>query len=535
MRVLIIGLDGFTWTIGNKLIHEGYMPRLGALVQKGCHGDLNSVTPYETSPAWSSFQTGCLPGKTGIFAFHSYHHEQRLIRLNSFQQISKASIWELLSDAGKKVISINMPMTSPPPKVNGIIIPGLTCPELSRETVYPPEIFDTHIQPNPDYRIVDNTKKPDLKSYVESAMTTEQCRCDVALKLMQEQPWDLFSVEMQSTDAFQHKNWWSLDPQAEGFTQEAYLQSVRFYQQIDEIIGRLVDGAGESVLTVIVSDHGFCAKKAEIGINTWLYQNGYLQLNMPVDDNNADKSFKEQLKQRVPLIKSLAGWYGQLKQQFVASRENHQKKGQLYSEKVVSHIREIIDMDRTVAFCLGGMGGSLYITKKDQKAQVDELIQKLLDTFGPHSSNPLIENVRSMEEICGKDTVSDAYPDYLISLAPGVEARISPLEQEIIKSGSIGGRQTGTHAPNGIFVMSGKNVKAGTTLNAEIIDIAPTVLACLSTAIPDYTDGSVLNSAFVEPPAAAYQVVSKDDRGDADYSDIDQSVVEKQLKDLGYL
>lgn len=64
-QVLIIGLDGFTWRLGRGFMAEGVMPYLAALVEQGYHGHLRSVIPFETSPAWSSFQTGCLPGKTG--------------------------------------------------------------------------------------------------------------------------------------------------------------------------------------------------------------------------------------------------------------------------------------------------------------------------------------------------------------------------------------------------------------------------------------------------------------------------------------
>ena len=57
-RVLIIGLDGFTWHLAKPLIENGTMPFLGRMVEKGSHGELHSVMPYETSPAWISFQTG---------------------------------------------------------------------------------------------------------------------------------------------------------------------------------------------------------------------------------------------------------------------------------------------------------------------------------------------------------------------------------------------------------------------------------------------------------------------------------------------
>ena len=324
-KVLILALDGFTWRVGKRLTGEGHMPVLAGLVAQGRHGTLKSVIPNETSPAWSSFQTGCTPAKTGVFAFHGFSRQTHQIRLNSSREIKVPTLWELLSAAGKKVISINMPMTSPPPQINGAIIPGLTCPRLSPETVHPPELFDKYIASNPDYLIVNNELQPDLDGGIAQAVKTEETRCRLALQMMREMEWDVFSVQLQSTDVFQHRYWWAVDPEAEGFTEDAYTRTVQFYKSIDSMLGRLIDAAGQSVLTVVVSDHGFCAKKAEIGLNTWLAQNGYLYLNAP-EKSNALRDMKNKIKKAVPVIKYLAGVYGKTVRFFADRRPSTREK-----------------------------------------------------------------------------------------------------------------------------------------------------------------------------------------------------------------
>ena len=532
-KVLIIGLDGFTWRIGKKLIQKGYMPTLSKLVKSGCHGTLKSVIPYETSPAWSSLQTGCYPEKTGVFAFHGYSRQTRHIRLNSFQEIQVPTIWELLSDAGKKVVSINMPMTSPPPQVKGVIIPGLTCPEISRETVFPPEIFDKYIKFNPDYCVVNNSTQPNLKSYVDSAAKTEQVRCELALKLMQDEDWDLFSVQIQSTDAFQHKNWWALDPAAEGFTDADYNQAAEFYQGIDSIIGKLVKAAGNSVLTVIASDHGFCSKKAEIGINTWLSQNGFLVSHSPEPEHPA-KTIKEKLKRKFPPLKSLAGLYGQILKSSTSLCQREKKNQKLYSETVVRHIRETIDLDQSLAFSLGGMAGSLYLTDVNRKHEADIMINGLLEAYGPNSLEPLITSIKPLPSSLNSEGPSFS-PDFMINFAPGVEARINPEGKSVIRSGVINNKQTGTHEQEGVFVLHGPGVNADSSLNADIVDIAPTILAFLSAPVPGQIDGSVLHPVFEKPLEVCYKHTDKIKKNSADYSNTAQSLVEKQLEDLGYL
>ena len=38
-RILIIGLDGFTWNLGRGLMIEGLMPHLKELSEEGCCGN----------------------------------------------------------------------------------------------------------------------------------------------------------------------------------------------------------------------------------------------------------------------------------------------------------------------------------------------------------------------------------------------------------------------------------------------------------------------------------------------------------------
>lgn len=509
------------------------MPVLAGLVAQGCHGTLKSVTPNETSPAWSSFQTGCTPAKTGVFAFHGFSRQTRHIRLNSSREIKVPTVWELLSAAGKKVVSINMPMTSPPPQINGVIIPGLTCPKLSPETVHPPELFEKYIAANPDYLIVNNELQPDLCSSIAQAVKTEETRCRLAVQLMREIEWDVFSVQIQSTDVFQHRYWWAVDPEAEGFSAEAYAQAVEFYKRIDGILGTLIEAAGQSVLTMVVSDHGFCAKKADIGLNTWLAQNGYLYLNVP-EKSNAVKDIKNKIKAAVPAVKYLAGVYGKTVR-FFSDRKpaTREKKSALYSEKAVRHIRETIDLDRTFAFCLGGMAGLLYLMDRTQNDKAANMIKQLLEAYGPASREPLISDIQPIAHFCRN--ADDNYPDYIVAFLPGIEGRISPEGRSVVNSGVINGKQTGTHEQEGVLVLHGSQIKSGLTQNAEIIDITPTILSFFGIAIPDCMDGKSLGDAFQIALNVDYKPVVIPEKEDAGYSSHKESLVEKQLRDLGYL
>ena len=58
--------------------------------------------------------------------------------------------------------------------------------------------------------------------------------------------------------------------------------------------------------------------------------------------------------------------------------------------------------------------------------------------------------------------------------------------------GLFGSPPNAYHTMEGIFGAYGDNIKQGFNRDAEIIDIAPTVLNLLDLPIPDYMEGEVL-------------------------------------------
>ena len=55
MKTLIIGIDGATFDIMLPLIKNGQLPNIGRFVKNGVYGNLRSVFPPVTFPAWHSF------------------------------------------------------------------------------------------------------------------------------------------------------------------------------------------------------------------------------------------------------------------------------------------------------------------------------------------------------------------------------------------------------------------------------------------------------------------------------------------------
>ena len=113
-RFLLIGLDGAEPSLCERWMDEGRLPALAALRARGSFMPCRSVDPPVTFPAWCTCVTGVNPGRHGIFDFTEHVRGEYAIRfLNSTHRRAPA-LWNILSEAGKRVCVLGVPGTYPP-------------------------------------------------------------------------------------------------------------------------------------------------------------------------------------------------------------------------------------------------------------------------------------------------------------------------------------------------------------------------------------------------------------------------------------
>ena len=123
--VVLLGLDGATFSVLDPYIQDGVMPFLGELMRDGTRGVLRSIMPPLTPPAWTSLVTGKHPGQHGVFDFFQKDEPGSIyFSFASSQNVHTATIWSLASEQDRKILSLNFPLMFPAPPVNGAIVPG---------------------------------------------------------------------------------------------------------------------------------------------------------------------------------------------------------------------------------------------------------------------------------------------------------------------------------------------------------------------------------------------------------------------------
>lgn len=153
-RVVILGLDGQDPDLTEAFMDRGLMPNFSKLRDEGCFERLGTTLPAESPVAWSSFQTGCNPGKHRIYDFLVPNRKSQLPELSSAHvesvgrvlRIGKYRIplggppmkagrksqpfWRILGKAGVFSSVVRVPITFPPEKFRGVSLSAMCVPDL---------------------------------------------------------------------------------------------------------------------------------------------------------------------------------------------------------------------------------------------------------------------------------------------------------------------------------------------------------------------------------------------------------------------
>lgn len=550
-KIVIIGLDGGTFTIIDPLIAEGKLPNIARLIEEGARGPLQSVIPPVTGPAWTSFMTGKEPGRHGLFDFVKPVDDGYGREVVNYSHIRARTIWSILSDAGLTVGIVGVPATWPPPRVKGFVVTGMLTPGTDVTYTHPPELAEEIEEKFGPY-ILDiwwqsyNRGQEDL--LLDALLKVARQRWTVALDLLQSRPCDVFMMVFEATDRIHHSLWHLLDPEAELDAEGRRLREriVEIYSEIDKGIGRIVDAAGPKANVFIMSDHGFGPLTGKFAINTWLEREGLLHCT----------GWNRQAVRNREKVKALVKWFSHKITPTATGRLFRKALDLVKKPRKSTPYRflQYIDWSKTKAYSVSNTESGIYINLEGREPQgivkpgpeaealKKVIIEKLQQIKHPETGEYLVpaDRVALREEIYDGPFVDNA-PDVLFFLKEGefpVDVNLDPeiYQPATWKTGS------GSHRMNGIFCASGPDIRSGTRLEKpRIIDLAPTILGLLDLPIPSDMDGAVLREMLTGESTGAHSFATieadETDFNDEaqDFTEEEAARVEKQLKDLGYL
>jgi len=285
-RVAVIGLD----CAEPSLVFErwaGRLPNLDALRRRGVWGELESVTPAITVPAWSCMTSGKDPGTLGIYGFRNRRDRSydRLAIANG-SQVREPRLWDLLTAHGREVIVLGVPQTFPVRPVNGALVACFLTPSIEEEYTHPPDLRREIADWVGEYRVDVRGFRTDDKAWLlEEIYEMTRRRFEVARRLLDSRPWDFFMMVEIGVDRIHHGFWKDHDPAHRRHDPASpYRDAIyEYYRYVDGEIGTLLDRFDDDTAVLVVSDHGARRLDGGICVNEWLMREGYLTLAGEVD------------------------------------------------------------------------------------------------------------------------------------------------------------------------------------------------------------------------------------------------------------
>jgi predicted AlkP superfamily phosphohydrolase/phosphomutase len=223
------------------------------------------------------------------------------------------------------------------------------------------------------------------------------------------------------------------------------------YQRMDRLVGKAMANAGPDTVLFVLSDHGFCAFRRAVNLNSWLHRNGYLAL----------------------------------------------KDGVVESGRYF----EGVDWSRTRAYCLGLSG--LYINRKgreacgiveqgDVAALTGELIAKLSGL--PDGEHTAIRTLYATHKLY-RGPYLDAAPDLIVGYNEGYrtswDAAVGKVTEQVIEDNPKA--WSGDHCVDPVLVPG--VLFCNRPVDAEdpgIEDMAPTALWLFGLTPPAWMEGKPL-------------------------------------------
>lgn len=535
--VVVLGLDGATWSVLSPLIDAGRLPKIESVLGEGRNGTLESTYPPITAPAWLSMATGQNPGKTGVYYFlnredpDSFEFES--VGSDKFQG---QSFWDVLTARGYDVGVFNFPMLYPPYDLgeNGFMVSGLGSPE--DDTITTPTNLKSELDEvtdgyeikvpyaDPKYRGRPGELERDLHGIVEKReraveyLLTEKCP-------------DVFFGVISATDWAQHYFWRYHDsshPLHDPDTADDYGDAIgRLWERVDETVGLVADIADrEDATLLLVSDHGFGPIKQTFHSNTWLESEGFL---IPTEQSPVQKLRTKYFPYLRKVVEPVVTAIPRLND--LAMSVGRSMRGSPIDS---------VDWDQSIAVASkqGLTLGMIYMLS-DDPADRKKVITALLN-LRDADDDPIDIEVYSPDELYEGPKV-ELGPDILFSVEDftcAVDPRYS-ANNTIVTTGPPSAARSGGHRMEGIYCISGSGVKSGDGTDASLLDIAPTILYTLDEPIPTVMDGEVLKTAFTDETRDARTEHRKPLEDLVDKRLIeggrDTGAVEERLEDLGYI
>lgn len=552
-KIVVVGLDGATFDLIKPWADEGHLPVLQRLLKEGAHGSLGSTLPPMTAPAWTSFATGCNPGKHRLYDWIAREPDSYRFTPVTALDGTAPPLYQLLSEFGRRVLALNVPMTYPPTEVNGVMVSGMPTPSTEVTFTYPEETYQEILQAVGDYVLYPDPGEAYSDSGIDSFLETLYRGSDLRMQtfafLREREKPDFAMLVFNGTDTVSHALWKYMDsnhPLYDPAKAQKYGHAIRdYYSHVDSLLACVVESLDKDTNLIIMSDHGFGPFHKFIHVNNWLIQQGFMKIKSGVLSRIKQTTFNMGFSPMNVYNNLMKLGFGKLKREVVRGQ------GQGLLKALFLSFADV-DWSKTVAYSLGNVG-QIYLNVSGREPQGivqpgaeyerirSEIMEHLAQLRDPQTGEKVVEAIYRREEIYHGDQLEQAAD--IVFLPTRLEyfgfGEYEFGSHKIIEAMQRG--ISGTHRMNGIFMAYGPDIRPGQVVeDASLIDLAPTILHLMNAPVPQQMDGRILHE-IVSPDFDSRQAAISDEwthSGNGNGSgltDEQKQIVADRLRGLGYV
>lgn len=448
MTTYLLGMDGMDKQIIKENIED--LPNL----QKLSIHSLESITPPITVPAWACSFSGLSPDKLESFDFQMPSEDYSFSPVNH-ETLQLHGFWNHWD--GKTVL-MDIPGAGAP-ELNGYSIGGFHVGEME---CYP-ESLERELKADlGETEIAGMGEANSEKERREEAYNIFEARRDIFDWLVDNKDSDVYFTVFRLPDTMMHHT-------------DEEKDMIESYKKVDDYIGGFLEKVGEEDELFVFSDHGAVKAQKRFFLNTWLRENNFLE-----QKEEEENSFFDDLIMKAADIGHRLGLRDYMVKLNVLAQNKIDKNFAPRKSKAL----ETIDFDRSEAFAfMTGVCAYSGIWINDDRFErgivedVDEVKDRIKRNLEAREE---VKKVHKQEELYDDDVemfpdlVVELYEEYKISLGfhPDI---ISDVENYM-------------HRKEGVLLTN----RDTESLDAELIDIAPTLIHLHNYPVPDHMDGKVL-------------------------------------------
>ena len=489
-KILLICLDGATWTLMDPLIEKGELPNFAKLIKNGVHGRLFSDSAF-SPPSWTSIATGKIEEKHGIHNFNDA--AKRKVRC----------IWNILGDFNIKVGVVNWSMALPE-KINGFIYQPI---EFWYGIYKTPSTYPGNIEQEVR-KSIDMTELPtyELVEAYKYFNSLDKNIINISTYLIEKHQPSFLAVGFLGTNPYQHRYWSALEPEYFDITFEEVKEKssviTDYYKKIDEFLHYFIEN---NYMIIFVSDHGFCRNDIRSGPRIVKYHrlNSDMQhINFLI--NRVLETIgllifvpKPEKGGQIDFSKSHAYFYNNI----------HSGVNGIKINRAIVPETEIIGLRKRIYLLLKEAqfenGEKVFVDIKenisDDRVDLPDVTFKL---------NPILKE----ENISFKVDKEEPFHLIFTGLLNKDEETLTEITlegKEYVLGDFIDFSRDGVHEQDGVIIMAGKNIKKDILIeDSTLLDVTPTMLYLLGLPVAKDMDGRVLTEAispgFIEKHQVKY-------------------------------